>query len=101
MALRRRPRGSERGEPGSSRPTQQDVYASPDEPRGRRRKRAEEPVARVEPPPPEMFTGTTIEPEEGAAGRISSAVDVDPNFKRFGVLGGPGGAGGYGGAGTK
>jgi hypothetical protein len=48
-----------------------------------------------------MFTGTTIEPEEGAAARISTAADVDPNFKRFGVLGGPGGAGGYGGAGTK
>jgi hypothetical protein len=48
-----------------------------------------------------MFTGSTIEPEEGAASRISSAGDVDPNFKRYGVLGGPGGAGGYGGAGTK
>jgi hypothetical protein len=52
-------------------------------------------------PAPEMFTGSTIEPEEGAASRISSAGDVDPNFKRYGVLGGPGGAGGYGGAGTK
>jgi hypothetical protein len=50
---------------------------------------------------PEMFTGTTIEPEEGAAARISSAGDVDPNFKRVGVVGGPGGAGGFGGAGTK
>jgi hypothetical protein len=48
-----------------------------------------------------MFSGSTIEPEEGAAARISSAADVDPNFKRYGVLGGPGGAGGYGGAGTK
>jgi hypothetical protein len=52
-------------------------------------------------PAAEMFTGTTIEPEEGAAARISSAGDVDPNFKRFGVVGGPGGAGGFGGAGTK
>jgi hypothetical protein len=50
---------------------------------------------------PEVFTGTTIEPDEGAGQRISSAGDVDPNFKRYGALGGPGGAGGYGGAGTK
>jgi hypothetical protein len=52
-------------------------------------------------PAPEVFTGTTIEPEEGAAARISSAADVDPNFKRYGSVGGPGGAGGFGGAGTK
>jgi hypothetical protein len=48
-----------------------------------------------------MYTGTTILPEEGAASRINDAGDVDPNMKRYGVLGGPGGAGGYGGAGTK
>lgn len=52
-------------------------------------------------PAPEMYTGTTILPEEGAASRINDAGDVDPNMKRYGVLGGPGGAGGYGGAGTK
>jgi hypothetical protein len=48
-----------------------------------------------------MYTGETLLPDEGAAGRIENAGDVDPNFKRHGVLGGPGGAGGYGGAGTK
>lgn len=52
-------------------------------------------------PAPQIFTGTTIEPEEGAASRISSAADVDPNIKRHGMVGGPGGAGGFGGAGTK
>lgn len=87
MAFRLRPRGSSRGEPGSSRPTQRD--------------KAEPPQERAAAPAPEMFTGTVIEPEEGAASRISSAADVDPNIKRHGVLGGPGGAGGYGGAGTK
>lgn len=53
-------------------------------------------------PAPVVYTGETILPEEGAAERISSAADVDPNIKRYGmVVGGPGGAGGYGGAGTK
>jgi hypothetical protein len=52
-------------------------------------------------PAPQVFTGTTIEPEEGAASRIDSAADVDPNVKRYGMVGGPGGAGGFGGAGTK
>jgi hypothetical protein len=87
MAFRLRPRGSARGEPGSSRPTQRDV--------------ADPPAEGVARPAPEMFTGTTIEPEEGAGSRIDDAGDVDPNFKRYGALGGPGGAGGYGGAGTK
>lgn len=87
MAFRLRPRGSRKGEPGSSRPTQQDV--------------ADPPKSGTVHPAPQIFTGTTIEPEEGAASRISNAGDVDPNFKRYGVLGGPGGAGGYGGAGTK
>ena len=87
MAFRLRPRGSRRGEPGAGRPTQQAV--------------AEPPQERAATPAPEMFTGTVIEPEEGAAARISGAGDVDPNFKRYGVAGGPGGAGGYGGAGTK
>lgn len=80
MAFRLRPRG--RG-----RPTQQ--------------RQAEPPQEGTAHGAPEVFTGTTIEPEEGAASRISSAADVDPNIKRHGVLGGPGGAGGYGGAGTK
>jgi hypothetical protein len=87
MAFRLRPRGSRRGEPGSSRPTQRDDADPPQEGSAHAA--------------PEVFTGSTIEPEEGAASRISSAGDVDPNFKRYGVLGGPGGAGGYGGAGTK
>lgn len=52
-------------------------------------------------PEPQVFTGTTILPEEGAAARIDNAGDVDPNIKRWGELGNPGGAGGYGGAGTK
>lgn len=52
-------------------------------------------------PEPQVFTGTTILPEEGAAARINNAGDVDPNVKRHGQLGNPGGAGGYGGAGTK
>ena len=29
-------------------------------------------------PPPEVYTGTVIEPEEGARLRVSSAADVDP-----------------------
>lgn len=52
-------------------------------------------------PAPEMFTGSTLLPDEGAASRINNAGDVDPNMKRYGVAGQPGGAGGYGGAGTK
>jgi hypothetical protein len=64
-------------------------------------RRAEPPQEGSVTPAPEMHTGTTIVPEEGAASRIDSAADVDPNFKRWGVLGGPGGAGGFGGAGTK
>lgn len=87
MAFRLRPRGSRRGEPGASRPTKQDV--------------SEPSQAGDAHPAPQMFTGTVIEPEEGAASRISSAADVDPNVKRYGAAGGPGGAGGYGGAGTK
>ena len=87
MAFRLRPRGSAKGEPGSTRSTQRDV--------------AEPAQERSVHGTPEMFTGTTIEPEEGAASRISSAADVDPNIKRYGAAGGPGGAGGYGGAGTK
>jgi hypothetical protein len=73
--------------PGRGRPTQL--------------RRAEPPQEGVVVPAPEVFTGTVIEPEEGAASRINDATDLDPNFKRYGVLGGPGGAGGYGGAGTK
>lgn len=81
MAFRLRPRVR------AARPTQQDVS---------------EPAAEGSAhPAPVIYTGTTIEPEEGAASRISSAADVDPNIKRYGPLGGPGGAGGYGGAGTK
>ena len=87
MAFRLRPRGSKRGEPGSSRPTQRET--------------AEPPQDKVAHPAPEMYTGTTIEPEEGAASRIDSAGDVDVNIKRWGEVGNPGGAGGYGGAGTK
>jgi hypothetical protein len=87
MAFRLRPRGSQRGEPGSSRSTQREV--------------AEPAETGIVHPAPQMFTGTTIEPEEGAASRISNAGDVDVNMKRFGALGRPGGAGGYGGAGTK
>lgn len=83
MAFRLRSRGSAR----ESRPTQQDVSEPPEQGSAH--------------PAPVIYTGTTIEPEEGAASRISSAADVDPNIKRYGVLGGPGGAGGYGGAGTK
>ncbi len=75
--------------PGPGRPTQQRQAEPP-----------QEGTARPA-PEPEMHTGTTIEPEEGASARISSAADVDPNIKRWGPLGGPGGAGGYGGAGTK
>ena len=71
----------------SSRPTQQ---AQADPPQEREAHAA-----------PQVFTGETILPAEGDAGRISNAGDVDPNFKRYGALGGPGGAGGYGGAGTK
>lgn len=52
-------------------------------------------------PEPQVFTGETILPEEGAAARIDNAGDVDPNMKRYGLLGAPGGAGGFGGAGTK
>lgn len=81
MAFRLRPRARD------SRPTQQAV--------------AEPPEERTAHPAPVIYTGTTIEPEEGAAERISSAADVDPNIKRYGELGRPGGAGGYGGAGTK
>jgi hypothetical protein len=87
MAFRLRPRGSRRGEPGSSRPTQRDVADAPREGTAH--------------PAPEMYVGTTIEPEEGAAERVSSAADVDVNIKRYGILAGPGGAGGFGGAGTK
>jgi hypothetical protein len=87
MAFRLPGRGARRGDAGAVRGTQLEV-ADPDTDGTVR-------------PAPEMFTGTTIEPEEGAASRISNAGDVDPNFKRYGSLGGPGGAGGYGGAGTK
>ena len=69
--------------------------------RPRAKPAADAAVEDVAPPAPQMYVGTTIEPEEGAAGRINDAGDVDPNFKRYGVLGGPGGAGGFGGAGTK
>lgn len=87
MAFRLRPRGSKKGEPGSSRATQQAV--------------ADPPADGGVHGSPQIFTGSTIEPEEGAASRISNAGDVDPNMKRHGVSGRPGGAGGYGGAGTK
>lgn len=87
MAFRLRPRGSGRGEPGSSRPTQ--------------RTPADPPEEGTAVPAPVVYTGTTIEPEEGAAARINSAADVDPNIARWGQVGHPGGAGGYGGAGTK
>ena len=77
-------------------------------PRGRAREARQAALDAAEPPEegskhpaPLMYTGTTIEPEEGAASRISSAADVDVNMKRHGELGKPGGAGGYGGAGTK
>lgn len=73
--------------PGRGRPTQ--------------RRLAEPPQEGKVVPAPEVFTGTVIEPEEGAASRINDASDVDPNIKRHGMLAGPGGAGGYGGAGTK
>jgi len=73
--------------PGRGRPTQ--------------RRLAEPPQDAVVVAAPEVFTGTTIEPEEGAASRIDDASDVDPNIKRYGMVGGPGGAGGFGGAGTK
>ncbi|HEX8003034.1 MAG TPA: hypothetical protein VF519_10110 [Mycobacteriales bacterium] len=72
-------------------------------PSGRPTQRAEAdpPQEREAHPAPQMFTGETILPEEGAAARITNAADVDPNMKRYGRLGQPGGAGGYGGAGTK
>ena len=51
---------------------------------------------------PEYYTGQTITPEETAGQRISSAADVDPNVRAYGLAGVfQGGAGGYGGAGTK
>lgn len=87
MAFRLRPRGAKKGAPGSSRSPQVAVADPPQDGDAH--------------PAPQMFTGTTIEPEEGAASRISNAGDVDPNMKRHGALGRPGGAGGYGGAGTK
>ena len=62
---------------------------------------ADPPQERDAHPAPEVFSGETFLPDEGAASRIENAGDVDPNFKRYGVLGQPGGAGGYGGAGTK
>lgn len=50
----------------------------------------------------EYHTGSVIHPEEGAAFRIDSAADIDPNIRTYGRDGIPrGGAGGYGGAGTK
>ncbi|HVE64197.1 MAG TPA: hypothetical protein VNB94_10385 [Mycobacteriales bacterium] len=50
----------------------------------------------------EMYQGTTLTPDEGAALRVDSAADVDPNVKARGLSGIPrGDAGGYGGAGTK
>lgn len=58
-----------------------------------------EPVAA---PGPEYYTGQTITPDEGAAQRIDSAADIDPNVKAYGLAGVfQGGGGGYGGAGTK
>lgn len=65
------------------------------------RAESEPPQERDAHPAPQVFTGETLLPEEGDAARITNAGDVDPNFKRYGTLGGPGGAGGYGGAGTK
>lgn len=57
------------------------------------------PPARRE--PPVYVQGFTLMPDEGAALRIDSAADVDPNIKKWGGAGIPrGGAGGYGGAGT-
>lgn len=73
------------------------VYAPP----SAKRSSTEEPAP---PPKPkvEMYTGTVHEPELAAGLRISSAEDVDPNVKRYGVDGVfKGGGGGYGGAGTK
>lgn len=50
----------------------------------------------------EYYSGTVSTPDEGAAHRIDSAADVDPNIRAYGDAGIPrGGAGGYGGAGTK
>jgi hypothetical protein len=62
------------------------------------------PVTSAPAPKPvvERYEGTTIEPANTAALRISSAADVDPNVKKYGDDGiFKGGAGGYGGAGTK
>ena len=63
--------------------------------------KADPPQEREAHPAPQVFTGSTILPDEGAASRIDSAGDVDPNVKRYGEAGNPGGAGGFGGAGTK
>ncbi len=50
----------------------------------------------------EHYEGVTITPEEGAALRVDSAADIDPNVKSRGLEGIPrGDAGGFGGAGTK
>ena len=60
------------------------------------------PAADDREPGVEYYTGTVITPEEGAAHRIDSAADIDPNIRTYGHEGIPrGGAGGYGGAGTK
>ena len=53
-------------------------------------------------PKVEHYEGVTITPEEGAALRVDSAADIDPNVKSRGLEGIPrGDAGGFGGAGTK
>lgn len=50
----------------------------------------------------EHYEGVTITPEEGAALRVDSAADIDPNVRIRGLSGIPrGDAGGFGGAGTK
>ena len=67
----------------------------------KRRVEAEVEAAPPPPPPPAYDHGVTLLPEEGAAMRITSAADIDPNIKKQGLAGVPrGGAGGYGGAGT-
>ena len=74
----------------------------------RRRSRAAEApaaaasTARGGAPRVEHYEGVTITPEEGAALRVDSAADIDPNVRARGLEGIPrGDAGGFGGAGTK
>jgi hypothetical protein len=74
----------------------------------RRKNRATSPAgtdratAPTAPAGPAYHSGTLLHPDEGAAHRVDSAADIDPNVRQYGEDGVfRGGAGGYGGAGTK